>query len=155
MGRIRRTIKKLLGREGTRNESSYTPQAAPPPPPEPSEPQIDLSTMECSAQEVLERMETGEELVIIDVREAPELRSSGIIPTALHIPLRELSTRWEEVKDANEVICYCAVGGRSYNAAMLLRQNGIFNATSMDGGISEWKRLSGPTKAWNDTNPST
>ena len=133
MGRIRKKLKKLLGRG--EKKSSYVPPSSPPPEP-------------ASPQEVLERMETGEELVVVDVREAPELRSSGIISGAIHIPLRELSTRWQEVSEANEVICYCAVGGRSYNAAMLLRQNGIFNATSMDGGISEWKRLSGPTEAW-------
>lgn len=148
MGRIRRTIKRLLGKG--EKQSSYTPPPTSPTPPEPAEPQIDMSSIECSAQEVLERMDTGEELVIIDVREAPELRSSGIISGAIHIPLRELSTRWKEVKDANEVICYCAVGGRSYNAAMLLRQNGIFNATSMDGGMTDWKRLSGPTDAWSN-----
>ena len=49
--------------------------------------------------------------------------------------------RWEELKDANEVVCYCAGGARSYNAAMLLRQNGIFNATSMEGGITAWKAI--------------
>ena len=149
MGRLRNLARKLLKRE--KSKPQYTsPQYTPPKEIVPEEPEIDLSNIECTAQEMLERIDTGEELVIIDVREAPELRSSGIITGAIHIPLRELSTRWEEVKDANEVICYCAMGVRSYNAAMLLRGNGVFNATSMDGGMSEWKRVFGPITPWTD-----
>ena len=151
MGRLRNLARKLLNRENSKPQ--YTPSSSPSPSPEivPEEEQIDLSNIECTAQEMIERIDTGEELVIIDVRETPELRSSGIIIGAIHIPLRELSTRWIEVKDANEVICYCAIGARSYNAAMLLRQNGVFNATSMDGGMTEWKRLFGAITPWTDS----
>ena len=40
----------------------------------------DLSNIECSAQELRERMEAGEDVIVIDVREEPELKASGIIP---------------------------------------------------------------------------
>jgi len=108
-----------------------------------------LASIECGAQELRERIEAGEPVVLIDVREIYELEQSGIIPEAKHIPLRELSTRWIELKDENEIICYCAAGARSLNAAMLLRDNGLFNATSMEGGIAAWKAIGGPISRLN------
>ena len=108
-----------------------------------------LANIECTAQELRERIEAGESVIVIDVREDQELRSSGIIPGSMHYPLRELATRWEELKEANEVVCYCAGGARSYNAAMLLRENGIFNATSMEGGFANWRAIGGSSEPWN------
>ena len=108
-----------------------------------------LASIECGAQEVRERLEAGEPVVIIDVREIYELEQSGIIPQAKHIPLRELSTRWVELKDENEIVCYCAAGARSLNAAMLLRENGLFNATSMEGGFAAWKAINAPISRLN------
>ena len=133
---LRRIIRKIIGKS--------PPVPAPPPRPTPSsEPELDLSNIECGAQELYERLDAGEPVIIVDVREIHEIKAHGIIPSAKHIPLRELSTRWEELKDANEIVCYCAAGGRSYNAAMLLRKEGLFNATSMEGGIAAWKAIGG------------
>jgi len=91
-----------------------------------------------------ERIQAGEPVIVVDVREDFELKQSGFLKDSIHIPLRELPTRWEELKDANEIVCYCAAGARSYNAAMLLRDNGLFNATSLEGGIAAWKAISAP-----------
>lgn len=134
---IRRIIKKLL------NRSASTPQTYTPPPPPPA-PASNLATIECGAQELWERVQAGESVVIVDVREPFELEQFGFIKGSTHIPLRELSTRWEELKEADEIVCYCAAGARSYNAAMLLRENGLFNATSLEGGITAWKAISAP-----------
>ena len=135
---IRRIIKKLL-----RRSNSPSPTFTPPPPPPPA-PASDLATIECGAQELWERVQAGESVVIVDVREPFEREQSGFLKDSVHIPLRELSTRWEELKEANEIVCYCAAGARSYNAAMLLRDNGLFNATSLEGGIAAWKAISAP-----------
>lgn len=102
-----------------------------------------LSTIECSAQEIKERVGAGEPVTILDVRE-PHETAGGIIPGAIRIPLGQLRARWEEVKDANEIVCYCAMGARSLQAAQFLREKGLFNATSMDGGISAWTECAGP-----------
>jgi rhodanese-related sulfurtransferase len=138
---IRRILKKLLGRDKQSSPSSPAPTAPKPPPPAP---EYDLATIECGAQELWERVQAGESVIIVDVREDFERVQSGFLEGALHIPLRELSTRWEELKEANEIVCYCAAGARSYNAAMLLRSNGLFNATSLEGGLSAWKAISAP-----------
>jgi len=101
-----------------------------------------LSTIECGAQEVKERLDAGEPVTMLDVRE-PSETAGGIIPGALRIPLGQLQARWEEVKDANEIVCYCAMGARSLQAAHFLREKGLFNATSLDGGISGWMEIGG------------
>lgn len=101
-----------------------------------------LSMIECSAQEIKERLDAGEPVTVLDVRE-PSETAGGIIPGALLIPLGQLRARWEEVKDANEIVCYCAAGARSLQAAHFLREKGLFNATSLDGGISGWMEIGG------------
>lgn len=143
---IKKIIKKAIGPDHIPAEPPK-PYKAPPPkaPPAKSEPETDLSNIECGAQELRERLEAGESIVIVDVREDHELESSGQIETAIHIPLRELPARWEELKDANEIVCYCAAGARSYNAAMLLREKGLFNATSMEGGMTQWRAIGAQT----------
>ena len=133
---IRRLLKKLIKR-------SPAPTPAPRPPAPPPAPAQDLATIECGAQELWERIQAGEPVLVVDVREDFE-RAQGYLKDSIHIPLRELSTRWEELKSADEIVCYCAAGARSYNAAMLLRENGLFNATSLEGGISAWKAISAP-----------
>lgn len=142
MGLLRNLAKKVLGRP-----AAPAPRApAPPPKPViPDDPVADgeaLATIEAGAQEVKERIECGETVVLLDVRE-PFETAGGIIPGARLIPMGELQRRWEEMKDVNEVVVYCAAGSRSYGAAQFLREKGIFNATSMEGGIGAWAQLGG------------
>lgn len=165
----RRVVNKVSGREEAAPSSTAPapprpqrppasaapiPKAAPPPAAAPrsttttgtvDSPVADgeaLATLEAGAQEVKERIDAGEPVVLLDVRE-PHETAGGIIPGAKIIPLGQLQARWEELKDCNEVVCYCAIGARSYAAAGFLREKGLFNATSMDGGISAWMDLGG------------
>jgi rhodanese-related sulfurtransferase len=102
----------------------------------------ELANIECGGQELKERLEAGESPVIVDVRQ-PNETAAGIIENALLIPLGELESRWEELKNADEIVCYCALGGRSLQAAGFLRSKGLFNATSMDGGMVGWQGIGG------------
>ncbi len=101
-----------------------------------------LATVSCGAQELRERIGAGEPVTVIDVRE-PFETLSGTLPDALRIPLGELPARWRELENADEVVCYCASGQRSLEAARLLRENGLFNATSLDGGMAAWLAVGG------------
>jgi rhodanese-related sulfurtransferase len=101
-----------------------------------------LANIECGGQELKERLEAGESPVMVDVRQ-PNETAAGIIENALLIPLGELESRWEELKNADEIVCYCALGGRSLQAAGFLRSKGLFNATSMDGGMVGWQGIGG------------
>ena len=136
---LRRIIKRFINQAlGSKSSTEPAPRAAPVV--EPAVTETDLSNIECSAQELRERLEAGEEIVIVDVREDFEV-SSGVIPGARHIPLRMLPTLVDGLRDANEIVCYCAGGARSYDAAMLLRREGLFNATSMEGGMAAWRAI--------------
>lgn len=158
MGLLRSLAKNVVGRVLGRDEA---PQPARPASPksapaqaverstaaatsatEPSADAESLARIECGAQELKERLDAGETVVTVDVREPAET-SGGVIPGARLIPLREIYTRWEELKDANEIVCYCAGGGRSLEAATFLRQKGLFNATSMEGGFFAWRQIGG------------
>lgn len=101
-----------------------------------------LATISCGAQELRERIGAGEPVTVVDVRESFEALS-GTLPHALRIPLAELAARWRELESIDEIVCYCADGTRSLEAATLLRANGLFNATSLDGGIAAWIEVGG------------
>ncbi len=101
-----------------------------------------LANIEAGAQEIKERVEAGEPVVLLDVRE-PEETVHGVILGARLIPLGQLAARWEELKDCDEIVCYCAHGMRSIAAAELLRSHGLFNATSLEGGVAAWQALGG------------
>jgi rhodanese-related sulfurtransferase len=104
---------------------------------------VDMANLECGGQELYERVEAGETICIVDVRTMGEV-AGGVIPNALHIPLHQLEVRWQELENEDEVVLYCAAGMRSFNAAMLLRQKGILNATSLAGGLPAWSGAGGP-----------
>ena len=147
MGIFRRAARRVLNTvlDNTPHVPAGPPTQRPaPPPPEELADEPDLSNIECGAQELKERLDAGESVTVVDVRE-PHETSGGVIPGAVVIPLGQLERRWEEVRDANEVVVYCALGARSLQAAGFLRSQGVFNATSMDGGIYAWTEAGGKT----------
>ncbi len=103
---------------------------------------VALARLDAGCQEVKERVEAGEPVTLLDVRE-PEETARGVITGAVLIPLSQLEARWKEVENHNEIICYCASGKRSLTAAQMLRDRGLFNATSLEGGIAAWTNLGG------------
>ena len=155
MGLVRSLVKKVAGRVLGRDAapSAPTPAAAarpaaarvsePTPTDEPVADAESLARIECGAQELKERIEAGEMPTVVDVRE-PFETAQGIIPGAKLMPLRQLYERGEDLKTANEIVCYCAGGGRSLEAATFLRKKGLFNATSMEGGMFAWRGVQGP-----------
>jgi rhodanese-related sulfurtransferase len=89
-----------------------------------------------SGSEAKQKVKAGS--ILLDVRTAGE-RSSLSIPSSIHIPLQELSSRMKELEKyrAKEIICYCASGSRSVNAGIKLKKAG-FTAGNLKGGISSW-----------------
>jgi rhodanese-related sulfurtransferase len=75
--------------------------------------------------------------VIIDLREAWELKSSGAIPGAVNIPLDELRERLPGLDRDKTHVLYCAVGMRGYLGQRILMQNG-FRAKNLSGGYATW-----------------
>ncbi|MEI7905736.1 MAG: rhodanese-like domain-containing protein [Bacteroidota bacterium] len=89
-----------------------------------------------SGSEAKQKVKDGS--ILLDVRTAGE-RSSLSIPSSIHIPLQELSTRMKELEKykAKEIICYCASGSRSVSAGLKLKKAG-FTVGNLKGGISSW-----------------
>ena len=81
--------------------------------------------------ELVEMQENG--AVLVDLRSAKEVETSGIIPRAVHIPLEELRSRLNELDHEKEYIPYCAVGMRGYLAHRILVQHG-FRSRNLSGG---------------------
>jgi rhodanese-related sulfurtransferase len=96
-----------------------------------------MSDITC--EELKDRMDKGEALTIIDVREPYEFEEFNI--GAQLIPLGEIPGRLEELahlKDA-EVIVHCRSGARSGNAKMFLAENGFTNVRNLIGGMVQWQ----------------
>jgi rhodanese-related sulfurtransferase len=97
-----------------------------------------LSIPEITPAEFIARRENGENLTLLDVREAWEL---GIVsvPGIVHIPMNEVPARLGELDRSVETIVLCRSGRRSLEVARLLQQEG-FQAVNLTGGILAWSR---------------
>lgn len=89
-----------------------------------------------TTQEVKRRLEQGEPLQIVDVRELDEWMS-GHIPGAKHIPLGSLFERHKELGAQQEIIVVCRSGNRSGLACEFLESFG-YHVSNMLGGMLEW-----------------
>ena len=91
-------------------------------------------------EEVKERLEKGEHLNLVDVREPHERAEFNI--GGLFVPLGKVQTmqidELENLKD-EEVIVYCRSGNRSGQAAMILETMGFSNTKNLAGGMLAWQ----------------
>ena len=89
-----------------------------------------------TTEELQKRVEAGEQLNIIDVREADEV-AAGMIPGAKHIPLGEVDSRAGELDKDQPYYMVCRSGARSGKASAYLTEQGI-DATNVEGGMLSW-----------------
>lgn len=78
--------------------------------------------------------------VILDVTEDME-RMVYAIPGSVHIPFGQIRKRMNELNPSKEILVYCAIGVRSYNAARILMQNGFLKVSVLSGGTSFYKSM--------------
>jgi rhodanese-related sulfurtransferase len=90
-----------------------------------------------STNELRERLSQGEQFTVIDVREAEEV-AEGMIPGAIHIPLGEIPSRYNEIQQKDDIILVCRSGKRSQKAYEFLQAQGFKNLFNMDGGMMQW-----------------
>ncbi len=98
---------------------------------------------EVSVPDVKTMRDRGEAFLLLDVRN-PDEYAICKIEGALLVPLGELGKRLDEVKrmaNGKPVVAHCHHGGRSLNAASMLREAGMAGARSMAGGIEAWSLL--------------
>ena len=94
---------------------------------------------EFSPVELKRRLDAGESLTVLDVRESWE-RAIASLPGTLAIPLAEVPGRLQELDSAAELIVMCKAGGRSRRAAEFLAARGFSRVANLTGGIDAWAR---------------
>lgn len=93
-----------------------------------------------TAEELKQRLDNGEQLHIVDVREPHEREEFNI--GGIHLPLGDIRAmqvdELEDLKD-EELIIYCKSGNRSGQACMLLESMGFSNTKNLEGGMMNWR----------------
>lgn len=100
---------------------------------------------EITVQELKEKKETGDDFLLVDVREDSEYLVSNL--DGQHIPLGQLQNRLDEIeadKDA-EIVMMCRSGGRSGKAVEIMESNGFTNVYNLKGGITAWSNEIDPS----------
>jgi len=103
--------------------------------------------LETSPQEVQRRIDSGEQLLLIDVREPEEFGITRIEGATL-IPMRNIPANLQQLEaKAGEttLIVFCHHGVRSLNVVHWLRDQGLPACQSMAGGIDAWSTLVDPS----------
>ncbi|MFD3276787.1 rhodanese-like domain-containing protein [Aquirufa echingensis] len=95
--------------------------------------------MDITIEELKERLDKGENLNLIDVREEYEFDEFNI--GAKLIPLGELPDRLEEIEawKGQEILVHCRSGARSGRAKEYLESEGFTNVRNVLGGMLAWQ----------------
>jgi rhodanese-related sulfurtransferase len=96
-----------------------------------------------SVTEVRSRLQAGESLNLVDVREADENAEFNI--GGILLPLEKIQNlEFDDIEDLKdeEIIFYCRTGNRSTQACLFLEMTGFSNCKNLAGGLVEWKNSS-------------
>jgi adenylyltransferase/sulfurtransferase len=96
-----------------------------------------VSDWEIDSLELKRRLDAGDKLFILDVREPNEYQINKIQGSTL-IPLGELPRRYQELPKDVEIITQCKMGGRSAKAQDFLKSVGFAKVKNLKGGILDW-----------------
>jgi sulfur-carrier protein adenylyltransferase/sulfurtransferase len=100
---------------------------------------------EVSATELRQRMDQGDDIQIIDVREANEVAVAKL-PNSVHIPLGQVINRMSEIDPNRETVVHCKMGGRSAKAIEALQRSGFSGKLlNLKGGITAWSNEVDPS----------
>jgi adenylyltransferase/sulfurtransferase len=99
---------------------------------------------ETTVEELKARLDRGEEVFILDVRNPPEVQICRI-PGSVLIPLPSLPQRFGELDREREMVVHCKSGARSQQAIQFLRQQGFQKLKNLKGGILAWADRIDPT----------
>jgi sulfur-carrier protein adenylyltransferase/sulfurtransferase len=119
------TITKLIDYDefcGIRGEESASPARA--------------AVPEISPRELKSRLDRGDDLFVLDVREPHEFQICNL--GGYLIPLGELSRRVNELDSSREIVAHCRSGKRSAEAVEFLRSAGFRKVLNLKGGILAW-----------------
>jgi rhodanese-related sulfurtransferase len=96
----------------------------------------EVSVPEIQAEELKNRLDQGENLLLLDVRDEYEYEISNI--GGHLIPLPELSKRLNELSPRQEIVTLCKMGPRGVKAVEFLQKQGFKRVSNLRGGIHAW-----------------
>ena len=104
-----------------------------------------------SCEELQRSIDSGEELILVDLRESTEQRRHGVIPGSVHAPYPDTETNVADGgllreltgSTGRRLVFYCAFGERSAMAVEIAQQGGLSRSLHLTGGIDAWKAAGG------------
>ncbi len=96
-------------------------------------------------QELKNRLDAGEPLLLLDVREPEELEISEFPYPYKHIPLDDLPERVHELDLTSDIVVFCRNDQRSRLAAQMLQRMGFSRVKVLKGGINAWSQEIDPS----------
>jgi molybdopterin/thiamine biosynthesis adenylyltransferase/rhodanese-related sulfurtransferase len=97
---------------------------------------VEAGVPEIQVEELKRRLDAGEDLFVLDVRESHEYQICNI--NGHLIPLGDLPRRVHELDSSREIVAHCRSGVRSAKAVNFLRQAGFKKVHNLAGGILAW-----------------
>ena len=97
---------------------------------------VETSTADIQVEELKRRLDKGDDIFVLDVREPHEYQICNI--GGYLIPLGDLPKRVSELDSSREIVAHCRSGARSAKAVDFLRQAGFKKVHNLAGGILAW-----------------
>ncbi|MEE9289138.1 MAG: ThiF family adenylyltransferase, partial [Bacteroidota bacterium] len=91
---------------------------------------------EITVEELKRRLDRGDDLFILDVREPHEYQICSM--GGYLIPVNDMPKRVHELDSSREIVVHCKLGGRSARAVEFLKQAGFRKVKNLVGGIDAW-----------------
>jgi NADPH-dependent 2,4-dienoyl-CoA reductase/sulfur reductase-like enzyme/rhodanese-related sulfurtransferase len=89
--------------------------------------------------ELKAKLDAAEDLVLLDVRSPQEVSAAPFDdPRVVNIPLGKLRTRLAELPRDREIVAFCKISVRGYEAQRILNGEGFRNVRFLDGGMMAW-----------------
>jgi len=98
-----------------------------------------VAAWEITPGQLQDKLDRGEEMTIIDVREPHEWQIANLASYGARlIPLGQFPQRLNDINPADDIVVHCKVGGRSAQAYEVLQQAGYTRIKNFKGGILAW-----------------
>ena len=101
---------------------------------------------EIGPTELKARLDAGDELMLVDVREPFEVQIADLPDHGqILIPTGDFFTRARDLDSEKEIVLYCRTGQRSEWAARILLARGFERVLNLRGGVMAWREEIDPT----------
>ena len=106
----------------------------------------ELKMARITVEELRQKLDAGESIVILDVRSHDEVASEPALIGALHMTLDEVEHRLAEIPRDRDIVLYCSCPNEvtAARVAMLLRRKGLSRVRPLLGGIDAWRERNYP-----------